>query len=302
MAQASVYLAEAHAGVAAKKVLAEVLKLHRQTHAILRGGKQRLRQTRELMRINSDLLAHACLLLGDLGQDRAANEYGAAALLFAQEAGANEAISWSVQAKTTRWQERYVESAELARRGFDVSAPTPTRVELAYREANAITLFGDSSRARRALERAEKAAETLPANDTAVSVWSFPVERRAVFALSVAIHTGDSDSAFRAVAMADAAWDAGDPKVPATWAQIRAGAAIAYLMMRSLDGAVAQIAPVLNLSPELRIGTITGYLRNLDRRLEKLRVTNSKTAIELRQRIREFSSLALSDEHSTENE
>jgi hypothetical protein len=68
MAQASVYLAEAHAGVAAKKVLAEVLKLHRQTHAILRGGKQRLRQTRELMRINSDLLAHACLLLGDLGQ------------------------------------------------------------------------------------------------------------------------------------------------------------------------------------------------------------------------------------------
>jgi transcriptional regulator with XRE-family HTH domain len=301
IAQAAGYLEEAHGRVPAKSVLAEVLKLHRQAQAVLRTGKQRLRQTRELMRIDSGLLAHACLLLGDLGQNRVANEYGAAALLFAQEAEADEAISWSVQAKTARWQERYVESAELARRGFEASALTPTRVELAYREANAIALFGDSSRALRALQLADKAAETLPADDSAVSVWSFPAERRAVFALSVAIHTRDSDSALRAVAMADAGWAAGSRKVPATWAQIRAGAAIAYLMKGSLDGAAEQVTSVLSLSPELRIGTVTGYLKNLDRRLDKPILANSKTAIELRRQIREFNSSIPSDEQAMED-
>jgi hypothetical protein len=301
IAQAAGYLGEAHGRVPAKRVLAEVLKLHRQAQAVLRTGNQRLRQTRELIRIDSGLLAHACLLLGDLGQNRVASEYGAAALLFAQEAGADEAISWSVQAKTARWQERYVESAELSRRGFEASALTPTRVELAYREANAIALFGDSSRALRALQLAEKAAETLPADDSAASVWSFPAERRAVFALSVAIHLGDSDAALRAAAMADAGWDAGSRKVPATWAQIRSGAAIAYLMKGSVDGAAEQVAPMLSMSPEFRIETVTGYLKNLDRRLGKPILANSKAATELRQHIREFNSAVPSGEHAMED-
>ena len=47
-------------------------------------------------------------------------------------------------AKTARWQVRFAEAAELARRGFEVSGQTPVRAELAYREANAIALFGDA--------------------------------------------------------------------------------------------------------------------------------------------------------------
>jgi hypothetical protein len=139
-----------------------VLRLHQHTRAILQSDKQRLSQTRELLRADSDLLAHACLLLGDLGQDQRATKYGDAALAFAQEAEADEAISWSALAKTARWQKRYVESAELARQGFEASAPTRTKVELAYREANAIALFCDARRAREALQRAERIAESLP--------------------------------------------------------------------------------------------------------------------------------------------
>jgi transcriptional regulator with XRE-family HTH domain len=290
IARASVYLAEAHTHMPAKKVLAEVLRLHEQTQALLLGGKQRLRQTREILRVESDLLAHACLLLGDLGQDLKARKYGDAALLMAQEAEANEAIAWSVLAKTARWQGRYVESAELARRGFEVSTLTPTRVELAYREANAIALFGDAGRARRALRRAEEAAETLPSSGGGMSVWSFPVERQAVFALSVAIYTGDPDTALRAAATADAGWAAGDTRVPATWAQIRTEAAIAYLMKGALDGTAEQIIPVLSLPPELRIGTVTGYLRKLTVLLNQPRLADSKIATDLRQQIDEFNS------------
>ena len=290
MARAASYLAEAHTRVAAGKVLSEVMGLHREVQALLQSGRQRLRQTRELLRIDSALLAHACLLLGDLGRHEAARDYGTAALLFAREAEADEAIAWSVKVKTARWQKRFAESAELARRGFEVSGPTPTRVELAYREAIAVALFGDVSRARKALQRAERAAETVTCDGTGTSVWSFPAGRQAIFSLSVAIYTGDPAAALRGAAAADACWSAGDSKVPATWAQVRAGAAMAYLMMGSLDGAAAQIAPMLELAPELRINTVTGYLANLDRMLSQPRFAGSRLAAGLRQQIREFSS------------
>ncbi len=80
-----------------------MLQLHGQTQALLRSGKQRLRQTRELIRIDGDLLAHASVLLGDLGQDRAARNYGKAAVIGMQEAGTSQAKAWYALAKTARW-------------------------------------------------------------------------------------------------------------------------------------------------------------------------------------------------------
>jgi hypothetical protein len=286
MARAASYLAEAHTRVAARKILPEVLGVHQAVQALLLDGRQRLRQTRDLLRIDSELLAHACLLLGDLGHYESARQCGSAALLCAQEAEADEGITWSVMAKTARWQVRFVEAAELARRGFEVSGRTPVRTELAYREANAIALFGDAPRARAALQRAERAAEDLA--DEGTSAWSFSRQRQAIFALSVCLHTGDPDSALRAAATANASWDAGAAKVTATWAQVRAGAAMAYLLKNSLDGAAAQLAPVLELPPELRIQTVTGYLDEIGEMLAAPRFDGSALGVGLRRQIVEF--------------
>ncbi len=289
IAHAAFYLMEAHNRIPPRIVLAGVLQAHQKVRDFLHGGKQRLHQTRELLRIDSELVAHAGLLFGDLGQDLRTAEYGTAALILAQEAGSDEAIAWSVQAKTARWQHKYVESAEAARRGFDIGAQSPTKVELAYREANAIALFGDSSRARQALQRARKAADALPVGSrSAGSVWSFPAGRQAIFELSVAIHTGDPDSALRAAAMADTAWTNGEPKGPANWAQIEAGASIAYLMKDSLDEVAHHVAPVLNLPLDLRISTVVGYLRKLEALLTQPRFAESCTATELAAQIRDF--------------
>jgi hypothetical protein len=289
IAGAAVYLAEVHSRIPPHAVLSGVLQAHRQAQGYLQGGKQRLRQTRELLRIDSDLLAHACLLLGDLGQNRKATEYGGAALLLAREAGSDEAKARSVQAKTARWQKRYVESAELARRGFEAGALSATKIELAYREANAIALFGDASRAQQALQRAEQTAQAFSEDrGSRSSVWSFSIARQAMFALSVAIHTGDPDGALRAAGMAEAWWANGEPKVPATWAQIQAGSSIAYVMKDSLDRAAQHIAPVLDLPQELRISTVTGYLRKLENLLAQSRFAKSETAIDLTHHIRDF--------------
>jgi hypothetical protein len=149
--QAAIVLADLHTQVIPRRVLADVLQLHGQTQALLRSGKQRLRQTRELIRIDSDLLAHASVLLGDLGQDRAARNYGKAAVIGMQEAGSSQAKAWYALAKTARWQHNYAEAADLALRGFEDGPVSPMSVQLAYYEANAAALAGDRARVRTAL-------------------------------------------------------------------------------------------------------------------------------------------------------
>jgi hypothetical protein len=290
LAKAADYLTEAHTRMPAVKILPEVLGVHRAVHGFLRGGRQRLSQTRDLLRIDSALLAHACLLLGDLGQHQAARAYGSAALLCAQEAGADEGIGWTALAKTARWQGSYTEAAGLARRGFEVSANTAVRAELAYREANAIALFGDVPRARAALGEASHAAEGL--DDDGSTAWSFSRGRQAIFTLSVCLHTGDPDGALRAADAADAYWDAGGEKVTATWAQVRAGAATAWLLKDSVDGAASQLAPVLELRPDLRIHTVTGYLQAAGAMLADRRFAGSAAAAGLMQQIDAFCSTA----------
>ena len=89
--QAALVLADMHTQVTARRVLAEILRLHGKAQTLLRSGRQRLRQTRELIRIDSDLLAQASVLLGDLGQDAAARNYGKAAPLGTQEADTSQA-------------------------------------------------------------------------------------------------------------------------------------------------------------------------------------------------------------------
>jgi tetratricopeptide (TPR) repeat protein len=290
-------LAESHTQVPADKALAQALRLHREVQIML-SRTQRLSQQRTLYRIASDLLAHACLLFGDLKHDETANKYGAAARTYAQEAGANQAVAWSALAKTLRWQERLIESAEAARQGYECSPATPIRIQLASQEANAAALLGDFGRARKALRRSEAAAETVTP-DSGASAWSFAAGRQAVFSLAVATQMRDSKGALRAVSVADASWKAGETYIPANWAQIRVGAGIAYLMQGDLDGALEQVTPMLTLDPERRVATVTAYTDNLNQRLSDPQYRGNKKVEELRQRLQEFRTLALPAHQST---
>jgi transcriptional regulator with XRE-family HTH domain len=299
LSSATATLAELHTEAPARRVLRQVLETRRRTHGLVKGPV-RLSQARELYRVESDLLSHACLLLGDLKQDSAAYKYGLAALTFATEAGSNEAVARSALAKTLRWAGRLVESADMARSGYELSRPSAIRVQLASQEANAAALLGDFGRARQALHRAEADAEACPERPRR-SAWAFPKARQAIFALSVANHTHDPAGALRAAAFADASWKAGEPMVRANWAQIRVGSALAYLDQGDLDAAAAEVAPVLELPPELRVATVTAYTDNLSRRLASSRLRGVRGAEELRVAARQFATEALPDDLTEEN-
>jgi hypothetical protein len=285
-------LAEAHTQVAAGTILTEVSQLERTAEDMLRTGRPRHSQARELLRISGGLLAHQSLLLSDLNDYQAAGACGQTALMCLREAGASEVTAWYVLAKNARWQQHYLEAADQASQGLQRSSPGPMRVQLACYEANASALLGDKYRARTAMTRAEEAAAALPASLITLSPWSFPPDRMTIFRVSVALGTGDPDAALRAAAAASPVWEPGGPQVPAAWAQIRIGAGIACLLRDELDGTAEQIAPMLALPAEFRIATVTGWLASLDRRLAGARFARNPLAADLRQQIRDFSAAA----------
>jgi hypothetical protein len=97
--RATVALAGRHTQVPARQLLADVLQVHGNAQLLLRSGRQRLHQTRELMRVEGSALAHASVLLGDLGQDHQAGKYGRAAVIFLQEADTSPATAMYALAK-----------------------------------------------------------------------------------------------------------------------------------------------------------------------------------------------------------
>ena len=171
---------------------------------------------------------------------------------------------------------------------------------LASYEARAAGLLGDVHRAREALARAEAAAEALDEPDTGVSVWSFSRPRQALLTISVTTRIGEPDASLRAVAAADAAWQAGLPRSPGTWAQVRVGAGIAHLMKGELDGTMNEVTAMLDLAPEFRMATITRYLDDLATRLRQRKFRTSQEASELLTRIDEFNASAVLANHQEE--
>jgi hypothetical protein len=290
---AVVALAEGHPRRAPVQLLADAGDLQASIQRLLRGGRLRHRQERELLRINGDVLAHISLLLSDLNYNEAAGEYGNAALLYLREASATEAPAWYVLAKIARWRHQFQQAADLARQGLQRSSASPMRVQLACYEANAAALAGDAARARAAMRHAEHTAAALPGVHASASPWSFPEERMTIFRLSVALHAGSPDDALREAWSASMNSSPTGQQVPAAWAQIRTAGAIACVLKDEPDGAVELVRPVLALPPDLRIATVTGWLADLDRHLGADRYTTVREAEDLRHQIHDFTATAL---------
>jgi len=302
--QATLELAGAHPRQSPRRVLAGVMQAHRQAQTLLHSGRQRLRQTRHLLQIDADLLAHASLLLDDVHHGSSAQGHGHAALLFAIEAGASPALAYSAQAKTARWlgmrcdgragQRYFSLSADLARKGFETSTPAhPVRVLLANQEASAAALLGDAALARQALKRADEAMGAVH-DATGVTAWSCPRPRSALYALSVALRLHDPDAALRSAAAADELWEAGEPQAFGVWSLIQAGAGIAHVMRGDLPAASERLEQVAQLPPELRISTITGYLEDMDALLRGHRFAGIQQAADMREQIAAFITPAVS--------
>jgi transcriptional regulator with XRE-family HTH domain len=265
-------------------VLSKVVSVHRRLQSTLREGRQMARQTRALLAIDTRLLAHTCLLLGDLHRDEAAAAYGEAARLAAREAGCSAAEAYCAQAQMARWRHRYAEAAESAAEGYAVATQQSLRVLLACQEANAAALARDRQRMRRALTRAEEnSVEVEPQEST----WACPPARHALYRLSVRLHSGDPEGALREAEPAES-WEPGQPRPFGSWAHVRTSAAIAHLALSSVDGAAEQLRPLLELAPEYRMTSVTAHLEDVATLLRQTRYADARDATLLRDQIATF--------------
>jgi hypothetical protein len=286
--RAAARLAARHALTVPAELLAEARQVHAGTQNLLTAGRIRHRQTRELLRINGDVLAHMGLLTSDLGNDAAGEEYASAALLHLREASASEAPAWYVLAKIARWRHQYAQAADLASQGLHHGATHAMRVQLACYEANTAAMSGDLHRAVNAMTLAEQTEDAITAGQMTLSPWSFPSERMTTFRISIALATANAADALSAALAWEAGHDYSRPCVRAAWVQIRIGAAIARLSMGAPDGAAQEVAPVLALPSQFRITTVTGWLADLERRISARRHDDSPIATSLREEIRDF--------------
>jgi transcriptional regulator with XRE-family HTH domain len=272
-------------------VLHETRDLQARITEFLRGGRQRLTQTRALLEISAELFAVGNLLAGDVGRYDLADAYGYAAWTCADEADSDpaRALVLCAQSKTARWESRHREAAELARRGFELSPPAGHgRVLLAVSEATALQSYGDIPAAHEALRRAQRAREEHSAADEVADAWSCTSARQATYALQVDLGARDAAAMLRSVQAADDAWADGDQWVYGTWAQVRIGAALAHVMTGEPDGAAAQLDPVFDLGAEYRVVTIIGRMEEVSRRLGHSRYNGDRRAADLAERISAF--------------
>jgi hypothetical protein len=277
--------AKEHASFPPATLLAKVQQLHGMIQTLLRGGKQRHRQTRELLRLDADLLAHLCQLLGDVHRDEAAAAYAAASVGLAEEAGSSAAAAFSAQAQIARWRGYNVLAADLAARGLESNPPPDLRTLLAYQEAVSAAASGHmASRARAALER----AETTEDNVTFYSAWSCPPARRALFRMAVPLNLGEPQEALRLAAEAEPMWQKERPRAFGTWAHFQISVASAHIMVGSIESATEHVSPVLDLPPEYRISTLAGHFSTLNALLTDRRRSQSHEAASLRELLRGF--------------
>ena len=278
--------AEEHARRPPIVLLAKVQQLHAMIQALLRGGQQRYRQTSELLHLDADLLAHLCQLLGDVRHDQAASAYAGASIALADEAGSSSAMAFSAQAQIARWRGRYAQAADFAAQGLESNPPGTLRMLLAYQEADAAAATGQMRRrARVVLEQ----ADALDDDVTAYSAWSCPPARRAHFRMGVALNLGEPQEVLRIAAEAEPIWQRERPRAFGTWAHFQITAAKAHVMLDSLDGAVPQVTPVLDLPPEYRISTLAQHIATLDALLLDQRFSKSRQVASLREQLNGFS-------------
>lgn len=283
--QTIIETAKEHASFPPAVLLVKVQQLHGMIQTLLRGGKQRHRQTRELLRLDADLLAHMCQLLGDVHRDEAAAAYAAASVGLAEEAGSSAAAAFSAQAQIARWRGYYVLAADLAARGLESNPPPGLRMLLAYQEAVSAAASGQmASRARAALEKAEATDD----NVSFYSAWSCPPARRALFRMAVPLNLGEPQEALRLAGEAETMWQKERPHAFGTWAHFQIAVASAHILVGSVKGAMEHVSPVLDLPQEYHISTLTGHFSTLNALLADRRFNQSYEAASLRELLREF--------------
>jgi transcriptional regulator with XRE-family HTH domain len=273
------------------EVLRDARTLQARVTEILRGGRQRIVQTRALLEISAELFALINLLAGTSAGTTSPTRTGTPR---------GRARRRPIPTRPARW---CCAPSPRPRGGRAATGRPPSWPAAASRCVPRPAAAGccwpcprPPRSSPRAISRPRTRrwsavggpARSMRAADEVADAWSCTRARQVTYALQVDLGARDPAAMLRSAQRADDAWADGDQWVYGTWAQIRIGAALAYVMTGEPDAASEQLDPVFGLGDEYRVVTIIGRATETGRRLAHSRYKGDRRAAELRERIRAF--------------
>ncbi|MEU4806394.1 helix-turn-helix transcriptional regulator [Actinosynnema sp. NPDC023587] len=224
----------------------------------LLAGHQDPRHSRELYAVAGWSLTVLSWMSVDLGHAEAAENHGRAAWACAERADHNGLRAWvrATQHTSLFWQGNYIGAARYATDGLGYTGTGTATLFLSSALALNLARAGDADAAARALERAQRAAESAArAEDEPAGPLTCSVDRAASLWSDTELALGRAEGALalanRAVAMFEAT--AEEQRNRGSERMTRLQQVKAHLVLGDLSAAAEALQPVLDTPPAHRV-------------------------------------------------
>ncbi|MGV9362247.1 hypothetical protein [Amycolatopsis sp. NPDC003731] len=244
------FLGGAYTRTAPDSILGQLAVIEERTASLLKG-RQRPKQTQDLLLIGAKTSAMMAWIAGDLGRYRLSRELNSAAWLYTQYADDFLARRWvrTSQARVAFWAGNGIESAKLAADGLNYhAAGRLTDAPLILAEARGWSSVQAERQVLDAIARWTAIEDPDLGAGGEDSFFNITKDRRHYMAGNSLLSVGQAAAALREFTTAREAfeklslenrWEAMDP-------MIRIDTGRAHLQLDDLDGAAAQVEPLLD--------------------------------------------------------
>lgn len=254
-------------------------------------GHQRPAQTRDLYLTAAHVCGMLAWISGDLGYQRAAQTHVWTAWVCAEQANHDSTRAWVrvTQSKLAYWDDRYLESAQLAEDGLRYPSADSGRAMLALLQARALARLGREGDASQALATAATAlAQAGP--DEIGGLYGLSQAR--FHHLAGSTHLGRQDPRQVLAETQQALMLFGSTPTGERYYSAEIGTrmdkAHAHLLLRDLDGADAALRPVLELAPDSRNEPLNQHLRQVQQALARPEFHDAALAQQLQEEIEAY--------------
>ncbi|MET8851907.1 hypothetical protein [Amycolatopsis sp. NPDC004625] len=243
------FLGAAYTRTAPDSILGQLAVIEERTSALLKG-RQRPKQTQDLLLIGAKSSAMMAWIAGDLGRYRLSRELNSAAWLYTQYADDFLARRWvrTSQARVAFWAGNGIESAKLAADGLNYHAPGRlTDAPLILAEARGWSSVQAEPQVLDAIARWTSIEDPDVGAGGDDRFFNITKDRRHYMAGNSLLTVGQATAALREFATAresfeklslENRWEAMDP-------MIRIDTGRAHLRLDDLEAAAAQVGPLL---------------------------------------------------------
>jgi hypothetical protein len=275
------FLGGAYTRTAPDSILDQLAVIEERTASLLKG-RQRPKQSQDLLLIGAKSSAMMAWIAGDLGRYRLSRELNSAAWLYTQYADDFLARRWvrTSQARVAFWAGNGIESAKLAADGLNYRVGGLTDAPLILAEARGWS----SVQAERQVLDAIARWTTIEDPDLGAGgedrFFNITKDRRHYVAGNSLLSVGQASAALREFTTAREAfekmslenrWDAMD-------SMIRIDTGRAHLRLDDLEGAAAQVAPMLDAGVGKQPDMVRAMLKLLATELSGPRWRSATTA------------------------